>query len=246
MSICIGRTARAGRNGGALLFVSEYERPYIELLRGRNVPLSENNGYIVNDEYTHKVLDSMKQLAMVDRDVLESGSTAFMAFLRAYQEHLCSYIFRIEELEIGSVARSYGLLRLPKIPETRGKKGKPIIFENAEVDTSKIAYRHKVKEQARLTKIIKLKEQQLMDEVTTEIKPEGKRKEEKKAEWDPNYEYNSDPKRKRKKKQSKHQQIMEEWDELAAEETMYRKFKKGKVKRCVECISVICIYMKSV
>ena len=37
----IGRTARAGKKGGALLFLSESESAYIELLRTRNVAITE-------------------------------------------------------------------------------------------------------------------------------------------------------------------------------------------------------------
>jgi hypothetical protein len=33
------------------------------------------------------------------------GSTAFMAFLKSYKEHLCSYIFKYDSLDIGDVAR---------------------------------------------------------------------------------------------------------------------------------------------
>ena len=215
----VGRTARAGRKGGALLFVANHEKAYIELLRGRHVPLEESTSQPTFDVSTTQ--EALKSFAMADRDVLESGSTAFMAFLRAYQEHLCSFIFRFEELDIGSVARSYGLLRLPKIPETRGKKGKPIVFENTNIDTSKIPYLHKDKEKARLNKIEKRKEE-------GELK-EGDPK--KKVEWDPNYENSVEPKRKRKKKQSYLQKFQEEWDELAAEETLYKKFKKGKLSK---------------
>ena len=37
----VGRTARAGRAGGALLFVTRQEIPYIAFLRGRGVPLTD-------------------------------------------------------------------------------------------------------------------------------------------------------------------------------------------------------------
>merc|ERR1712146_814595 len=102
-----------------------------------------------------------KALNARDRTALEMGSTAFMAFLRSYKEHQCSYIFRYSELDLGSVARSYGLLRLPKIPETRvgttrnkysTKKGKGsndssgvIAFEQTYLDTTAIPYRHRQK-----------------------------------------------------------------------------------------------------
>ena len=59
-----------------------------------STPLTTNSSAV-------KVVDVMKQYAMVDRTLLEYGSTAFMSYLRAYKEHLCSYIFRFDQLDIG-------------------------------------------------------------------------------------------------------------------------------------------------
>jgi len=161
----------------------------VELLRGRGVPLSEttlqplapfvdtfsasDNNIIArqkghNDDTEQdtpslsNTLQLMQQLAVNERELLEAGSTAFMSFLRAYKEHLCSYIFRLETLSIGAVARSYGLLRLPKIPETRGVRGRPIDFVTVAVDTSSIPYRHREKEQARLRRQTAFREEKLV------------------------------------------------------------------------------------
>ena len=59
---------------------------------------------------------------------------AFVSFVRAYSKHEASYIFRIKDLDLIGVAKSYGLLRLPQMPElkdaTRGD------WSDAEVDVS--------------------------------------------------------------------------------------------------------------
>ena len=44
---------------------------------------------------------------------------AFVSFIRAYSKHEASYIFRVKDLDLIGVARSYGLLRLPKMPELK-------------------------------------------------------------------------------------------------------------------------------
>jgi hypothetical protein len=49
--------------------------------------------------------------------VLEKGTRAFTAFVRAYKEHQCQFIFRFAKLDLGAMARSYALLRLPRMPE---------------------------------------------------------------------------------------------------------------------------------
>jgi len=231
----VGRTARAGKRGGALLFVSAEEMPYIELLRGRGVPLSElprheeANSNVVSQR---DVLDEMKRLATLDRQLLEDGSTAFMAFLRAYKEHLCSFIFRINQLDIGAVARSYALLRLPKIPETRGTLGAKIKFVPTPFNTAQIPYRHKEKEQARQRRLELLHqaEEKQKDDLANADQGQGQKN--KKSSWIPAEEYvPEEAKRKRKKKQSTQQKFQLEWDELAAEETAYKRFKRGKISQ---------------
>lgn len=44
---------------------------------------------------------------------------AFVSFVRAYSKHEASYIFRIKDLDLVGVAKSFGLLRLPKMPEMK-------------------------------------------------------------------------------------------------------------------------------
>jgi ATP-dependent RNA helicase DDX55/SPB4 len=269
----VGRTARAGRVGGALIYVNPEEVPYVELLRGRGVPLQEREKLLTNGEAgeggktyaCENILTAMKELAMKDRELLETGSTAFMSFLRAYKENLCSYIFRLDLLDIGGVARSYALLKLPKIPETRGVKGKPVVFETTKCDTSKIPYRHKEKEAARVRRLAaSLEEERLEKEAirvasgivegddddansdvatyhtnatmksqTTSRTGTTSRREKHPEKWIAPEEYKTldDPKRKRKKKESFQQKVFDEWDELAAEEMAYKKFKKGKITK---------------
>ena len=44
-----------------------------------------------------------------------------MSFVRAYSKHEASYIFRIQDLDLVGVAKSFGLLRLPGMPELKGR-----------------------------------------------------------------------------------------------------------------------------
>lgn len=78
---------------------------------------------------------------MISQALLELGTEAFIGFLRAYREHQCSYIFRMETLDVGAVARSYALFRLPKIKELRVDT---VDFVPDEMDTSLIPYKQKV------------------------------------------------------------------------------------------------------
>ena len=42
-----------------------------------------------------------------------------MSFVRAYSKHEASYIFRVKDMPLAKVAHSWGLLRLPRMPEAR-------------------------------------------------------------------------------------------------------------------------------
>ena len=168
----VGRTARAGRSGGAVVFVTEEESAYIDLLRGRGVPLvhrplTESVANTINAADL-PALSKMKNINMTDRFALESGSTAFMAFLRSYKEHVCNFIFNMDKLDLGACARAYALLRLPKIPETRGKMGASIKFESTYIDTSTIPYKHKDKEKARQVRLKAVKEEQAKQDALIE------------------------------------------------------------------------------
>jgi hypothetical protein len=56
---------------------------------------------------------------------------AFVSFVQAYSKHEASYIFRVKDLDLVGVAKSFGLLRLPKMPELKSvdREG----WEDAEV-----------------------------------------------------------------------------------------------------------------
>ena len=101
----VGRSARAGKKGNSIIFLNRKEESYIDFLLRRKVPLTplpiEEGGVTANtdenkeDESTvEDVLPQVKALVMKDRDVLEKGTSAFTAHIRAYKEHQCAFIFR--------------------------------------------------------------------------------------------------------------------------------------------------------
>jgi ATP-dependent RNA helicase DDX55/SPB4 len=53
--------------------------------------------------------------------VARQGVKAYVSFVRAYSKHEASYIFRLKDLDIIGVAKSFGLLRLPKMPELKDR-----------------------------------------------------------------------------------------------------------------------------
>jgi ATP-dependent RNA helicase DDX55/SPB4 len=107
----VGRSARAGKQGRSLIFLTPKEESFVDFLKLRKVPLLEissdercspNVSNIGNSDSTLEqknvipdVLSKLKSLVLQDRDLLEKGTKAFTSYIRAYKEHQCAFIFRL-------------------------------------------------------------------------------------------------------------------------------------------------------
>jgi ATP-dependent RNA helicase DDX55/SPB4 len=219
----VGRTARAGREGRSLTFLLPQEDTYIEFLRLKHVPMSPLPDVALPEpERVAAVLESAKALARKDREVLEKGTRAFTSFIRAYKEHQCQYIFRFNKLDLGAVARSYALLRLPRMPEIV-HHAIPVVFENEDVKTSAIPFKDKARELARQRRLKAMEEERKREQ---EAAPMA---EDRKAPRGQAEGSKEEEKRQRKKRKGRHQQIVEEWEELAREERLFKKLRKKKI-----------------
>jgi ATP-dependent RNA helicase DDX55/SPB4 len=124
----VGRSARAGKVGRSLIFLSPKEEAYVDFLRMRNIPIeplpsSEQCAPPLEIDLTalkpgadgkvrmifgtdadgaafqiEDVLTKILDLVTRDRDILEKGTRAFTSYIRAYKEHHCSFIFRYVEI----------------------------------------------------------------------------------------------------------------------------------------------------
>ena len=112
----------------------------LDLLAIRKIPVKEK-AYIPKpltlpeeeDPDVRPLLDEMRSIVLKDRDLHDKATKAFVSFVRAYSKHEASYVFRIKNLDLVGVAKAYGLLRLPKMPELKGKSER---WTDAEVDVS--------------------------------------------------------------------------------------------------------------
>lgn len=134
----VGRTARMGKTGTSLLFLSEHEEDYVEYLKVKQVPIQEMS----YDTTASNVLPQCQQLLMQDLDLVEKSQDAFISFLRAYKEHQCNYIFKFKDLQLNALAKGYALLAKPKLWK---KEFKTLPLEMAnEVDITQIPYKDAV------------------------------------------------------------------------------------------------------
>lgn len=66
----------------------------------------------MNDEANNALLADVRRIVLADRDYHDRGVRAFVSYVRAYSKHEAGYIFRVRDLELGKVARGFGLLKV--------------------------------------------------------------------------------------------------------------------------------------
>ncbi|KAL0823083.1 hypothetical protein Bca101_046760 [Brassica carinata] len=214
----VGRTARLGKEGRAIVFLLPEEEDYVEFMRRRGVPCQEKEC----SEEASDVIPIIRSLAMKDRAVLEKGLKAFVSFVRGYKEHHCSYIFRWKSLEIGKLAMGYGLLYLPSMSEVKQHRLSSEGFTPvADVKFEDIKFKDKSREKQRKQNMQARKEKRQQE------KKEKGKKNSKKAVVAAAADSN---KRKLTGKQRQTIQTAEDEEEMARDYRLLKKLKKGSIK----------------
>jgi len=148
-----GRTARMGRSGRALAYLTPEELPYVDFLRVRKIPLTEVQP--LKEEFIDGgPLALLRLESENDRLLMEHGTKAFVSYIRAYKEHQCKYIFRMDELKLGLLASAFALLRLPRMPEVKraareAAAGSLEGFRSSTVDPETVKFKDKSREKQR-------------------------------------------------------------------------------------------------
>ncbi|XP_053557790.1 ATP-dependent RNA helicase DDX55 [Bombina bombina] len=139
-----GRTARIGHHGSALVFLLPMEESYVNFLSiNQKCPLQEMSDI----KNSVDVLPKLKAMAASDRAVFDKGMKAFVSFIQAYAKHECNLIFRIKDIDFAALARGFALLKMPRMPELRGKEFPE--FVPTPIDTDSIRYKDKHREKQR-------------------------------------------------------------------------------------------------
>ncbi|OMH85597.1 ATP-dependent rRNA helicase SPB4 [Zancudomyces culisetae] len=175
-----GRTARAGRNGLAIVFLNPgREETYIEFMRIRKIPMSRMSYLLADltpyqpsstsdpqhelypassdDPQSLSILDHLRNsYVSTDRDIYEKSIKAFVSSVKSYQKHEASYIFSFKHLDLLTVANGYSLISLPKMPEFKSDDYTTFFtkFYKPNIsDFDTIPYLDKPREKARLLKL---------------------------------------------------------------------------------------------
>ena len=145
-----------------------------------------------------------------------------------------SLLDRFASLDLGLLATSFCLLRLPKMPELRTvlqkHKGRLPHFTPAgpEVDIFAIPYKDKAREKARQRR---LQQELAAGGKSAKLIKAEKRKAEKERKQKERRQLVVDKGRNPDKKRGRQAQIVDEWDDLAKEERLHKQLKKGKISQ---------------
>ncbi|KAI0082790.1 DEAD-domain-containing protein [Panus rudis PR-1116 ss-1] len=257
-----GRTARAGRSGRAWVLLVGRERDYVDLMSVRKIPLKEHLPFSSDgpssstaadeseDPEVQRTLEKIRKKLLTDRALHDKAVKAFVSFVRAYSKHEASYIFRLKDLDLIGVARSFGLLRLPRMPELKELDASGWTDADVNVGWDTYAYAEKAKEEKRLAEMAN------EDAKRAELAKKKAARAEKKAAntaWSDQVAKKEERERRKEKKDKKRKWLKaqqelkvvepkstdatkdggdeDDWEELAREERMAKKVKKGHISQ---------------
>lgn len=158
----VGRTARQGQHGNALILIQSNEDAYVDFLsRNQNVSLTKVTDIATNDtlkETAQKYRDIIQRIQLDNRSVYDKANRAFVSHIQAYSKHECSFLLRVTDLNLGKIASCYGLLKMPLMPELKqkskdGDAASDFIAPKMQFDINDIRYKNKQQEEARQKKL---------------------------------------------------------------------------------------------
>ncbi|EGV60367.1 ATP-dependent rRNA helicase spb4 [Yamadazyma tenuis] len=149
-----GRTGRANKVGRAITFLNNensHEVEFVDYMEVKGITLNELPA--IYDNNHAQFASKMRGFLLKDRGVHELAIKSYVGFIKYYSKHVASSIFRLSLLDYIGIAKAYGLLRLPKMPETRYIPIEQMPEDGwlgEKIDMNKYAYADSQKEKVRL------------------------------------------------------------------------------------------------
>lgn len=155
-----GRAGRAGRTGKAIVFLnSGLEESYAQFMEVRKVYLKEFQ-YKLDDSELEALETRIREWMLEDQGRHDHALRSFLSYVQFYSKHTVTSIFRIQSLDLVQVAKSYHLLRLPRMPEL-GKRSEADQWLGEVVDMDNYRYLDPQREKARVEILEKKRKQRL-------------------------------------------------------------------------------------
>ncbi|CAK7893823.1 ATP-dependent rRNA helicase Spb4p [[Candida] anglica] len=161
-----GRTGRANKVGHAIVMLNQNskEEDYVDFMEVKGLKMRSE----LAPEITKKDLlfvDHLRQYMLNDRARHEVALKSYVGFVKYYSKHMASSIFRVSSLDYLGVAKMYGLLRLPKMPESKyvGDRMPEDGWLGEVIDMDEYAYADQLKEAARKEGLEAEKTQKIAD-----------------------------------------------------------------------------------
>ncbi|KAL7715284.1 ATP-dependent RNA helicase [Entamoeba marina] len=142
----VGRTARMGSVGKALLFLAPFEHSFILLMEKRGVVINKITFDVPLETLNH-YFNLVRQLTVEDRLLFKRSQAAFVSFCKGYGEHQCKYIFSVKKLDYANIAHGMCLALLPQTVEVKKFNVK---YEELPVQVDSIPFKDSKLESKRL------------------------------------------------------------------------------------------------
>ncbi|VDO02746.1 unnamed protein product, partial [Rodentolepis nana] len=107
----VGRTARAGKSGSALLILRPHELGFLDVLRSSRVTPVE---YEVASNKVADVQSALEKLISTNYLLASSAHEAFKGIVRSYNSSKLA-CFNVNELDLSALAKTCGLTVIPKV-----------------------------------------------------------------------------------------------------------------------------------
>jgi ATP-dependent RNA helicase DDX18/HAS1 len=117
----VGRTARAGGRGKALLFLLPSELTFLKYLKQSKVPLNE---YEFPNVKIANVQTQLERFIEKNHYLNKAAKDGYRSYLQAYASHSLKNIFDVNALDLQAVGKAFGFTVPPNVNITIGASGK--------------------------------------------------------------------------------------------------------------------------
>lgn len=107
----VGRTARAGSVGNAIIFLSEEEAPFVSYLARFNITMER----LPMPATLPDIQAQLERVLQLDEVVAKSAVSAYRAHVGAYQSHLLQQVFNLQRLDLDALATAFALTSAPAV-----------------------------------------------------------------------------------------------------------------------------------